>query len=197
MHAEFTINAVCTGNICRSPAMERLLALLFRQDPGILVISGGTYAHDGWDMQSPMKKRVAAYGAETEGFVAEQVTPQTIEDSDLILAATRVHIQDMLAEVPGARARMFTIREFGRLLEGITTDDITGSVGEDAATADMLAALVSLADQARDRSASAGRDDDVVDPYMLPEDVYDESFRQISEPIEALAELLDLGDRLQ
>ncbi len=184
----YTLLTVCTGNICRSPAMERLLAHHFSGEEGIRVHSGGTYAHDGEDMQPPMKQRVADYGAETEGFVAEQLTPQMVRGSDLILTATREHVEDILADVPEAEDRTFTVREFGRLLSSVDAGRIAEAVGEGAAVPERLAALVPLVAAQRRGASSAGREDDVVDPYMLPEDIYDESFRQLREPIEALAE---------
>lgn len=192
MSSPFTILTVCTGNICRSPAMERLLAHLLRDESDVQVISGGTYAHDGEDMQGPMKKRVADYGADAENFVAEQVTAAMIRRSDLILAATRVHVADMLAEVPEAEDRMFTHPEFGRLLESISAEDLQEAAGENASVTEQLTALIPLLQQERDRTGQATRDDDVVDPYMLPDSVFDESFRQIREPIETLGERLEL-----
>ena len=96
-------------------------------------------------------------------------------------------MEDILADVPEAEDRTFTLREFGRLLSAVDTSQIAETVGQDAAVADRLAALVPLVAQRR-TGAAAGRQDDVVDPYMLPDDVYDESFRQLREPIEALVE---------
>ncbi|GFZ76540.1 arsenate reductase/protein-tyrosine-phosphatase family protein [Nesterenkonia alkaliphila] len=189
MSAQFTILTVCTGNICRSPAMERLLAHLFRDEPGIEVISGGTYAHDGEDMQEPMKRRIAEYGAETADFTAEQVTPEMIDRADLILAATGVHVRDMLAEVPQAREKIFTHIKFGHLLEDV------GQAAQGGSTVEKLAALVTVLDRAR-REAGAADEEDVVDPYMLPESVFDESFQQIREPVEKLAEVLGLQEQL-
>lgn len=168
------------------------MAHLVGGEPGIEVISGGTYAHSGEDMQPPMKRILKDYGADTKDFVAEQVTPEMIQRADLILAATRVHVADMLDQVPDAQARMFTHPEFGRLLDSVDREDIESAVGPEAAVADQLAALVPLLDQARGPHGTAGRDDDVVDPYMLPDSVYRETFRQIREPIEALGNLLYL-----
>lgn len=168
------------------------MAHLVGGQPGIEVISGGTYAHSGEDMQPPMKRILKDYGADTQDFVAEQVTPEMIGRADLILAATRVHVEDMLDQVPDAQERMFTHPEFGRLLESVEREDIEKSVGEDAAVADQLAGLVPLLDQARELNGTASRDDDVVDPYMLPDAVYRETFRQIREPIETLGHLLSL-----
>lgn len=185
----YTLLTVCTGNICRSPAMERLLSHHLEEE-GVRVHSGGTHAHDGEDMQSPMKERVSEYGADAQDFVADQLTPQMVRDADLIVTATRVHVEDILADVPEAEDRTFTIREFGRLLSAVDTGQITEAVGQDASVADRLAALVPLVAQQRTGAAAAGRQDDVVDPYMLPEDVYDESFRQLREPIDALVDAL-------
>ncbi|WP_300342756.1 low molecular weight phosphatase family protein [Nesterenkonia sp.] len=185
----FVILTVCTGNICRSPAMERLLAQLFVQDPAVEVRSGGTHAHDGEDMQEPMKRRVADYGADAEGFVAQQVTAEMVAQADLILAATAVHVEDMLAEVPSAAERMFTIGEFGRLLDSLPEEELA-AVRSESGTAGQLAALTAAAHRARSRGAESSCEDDVVDPYMLPESVYDEAFRQIREPVETLGRIL-------
>ncbi|WP_033420056.1 hypothetical protein [Nesterenkonia alba] len=188
MAEPYTILAVCTGNICRSPAMERLLAQVFADDADVEVISAGTFAHQGWDMQDPMKERVAAYGADTGGFVAQQVTETMIREADLILTATGEHIADMAAEVPAAREKMFTLPEFGRLIAETEPDHLP-----QGPASEQLAALVAVAGRARTETPSAQADDDVVDPYMLPDDVYDASFGQIREPIETLARLLNRG----
>lgn len=195
MTQDFTVLTVCTGNICRSPAMERLFAHVFADaaQEGLRVHSGGTYAHDGEDMQPPMKQRVADYGADADDFTARQVTAAMVEEADLILTATREHLEDVTAEVPGARARAFTIREVGRLAEHLGREAVRAQlrdvVGEGATQRDRIAAVVPLLDQARQDAGRPGPDADVVDPYMLPDDVYDESFQQIIGPIEALAEV--------
>ncbi|MDS2172030.1 low molecular weight phosphatase family protein [Nesterenkonia sp. CL21] len=196
MTQDFTVLTVCTGNICRSPAMERLFVQVFADaaEEGLRVHSGGTYAHDGEDMQPPMKQRVADYGADADDFTARQVTAAMVEEADLILTATREHLEDVTAEVPGARARAFTVREVGRLAEHLGRDAVRAQlrdvVGEGATQRDRIAAVVPLLDRARQDAGRPGPDDDVVDPYMLPEDVYDESFQQIIGPIEVLAEVI-------
>lgn len=164
---------------------------VFSAEPQVRVISAGTHAHDGEDMQSPMKKRVADYGADVEDFTAEQLSGQMIADADLILAATRVHVEDMIVEVPEAAQRIFTLPEFGRLVRSLEPSALREAAGAEAAVAQKLAALVPLADRAREQATSDG-EDEIVDPYMLPESVYDESFRQIREPVEELASALGL-----
>lgn len=174
--------------------MERLLVQLFHDQPDIEVTSGGTYAHDGEDMQEPMKQRVADYGADVDGFSAQQVTPAAIKSADLILSATRVHIEDMAAEVPEARERMFTLPEFARLLQSMDRAGLDDAAGGDRSPAQTLAALVPQLDHARRSAGAATREDDVVDPYMLPESVYDTSFGQIRDSVEAMAQALRLSE---
>ncbi|GAB3842458.1 arsenate reductase/protein-tyrosine-phosphatase family protein [Nesterenkonia populi] len=182
MAEQFSILAVCTGNICRSPAMERLLAHMFAADEDVEVASGGTFAHSGWDMQPGTRERLRAAGADTDGFVAEQTTPRMLREADLILGATREHVRDMLTDAPEAGPRTFTVRHFGRILAHIEEGELP-----EGSSAERLKALVALADQRRDRAGSLRGEDDVVDPYMLPEDVYDQAFDEICEPLEALA----------
>ncbi len=184
-----TILTVCTGNICRSPAMERILRQQLGEDPGITIHSGGLAAHDGEDMQPPMKRRVRQYGADSEDFTARQVTSDMLEEADLILAATREHIQDMIAAVPECAGRVFTVPELGDLLTELDVDGLPGL--EAGSAAGRLGALVPALDAARsDRERQAGTADDVVDPYMLPDEVYDEAFEQIRVPLETLGDLV-------
>lgn len=184
--------AVCTGNICRSPAMERLLDQTFGAEPDVTVISAGTYAHVGEDMQPQMKKRVAAYGPDVNDFAAEQATAAMVESSELILSATQVHLDDILAEVPAAGERSFTLPQFGRLLQHLSPEQAAEVADQSTPVADRLVALVPMVAQARRQQTAPGEEDEIVDPYMLPESVFDESFRQIREPIEALSRALEL-----
>jgi protein-tyrosine phosphatase len=76
---------VCTGNICRSPAVERLLAAglgaAYRgRDtgglaPAIEVASAGTGGMVGWPMPDEMAALVASRGVDPTGFEARQLTP--------------------------------------------------------------------------------------------------------------------------
>ncbi|HIW98593.1 MAG TPA: hypothetical protein H9871_00450 [Candidatus Nesterenkonia stercoripullorum] len=184
----FTVLTVCTGNICRSPAMERLLRYQFGEETGIRIHSGGLAAHDGEDMQPPMKQRVREYGADSEDFTARQITSDMLEEADLILAATRDHVQDMISAVPDAAERTFTVPELGELLAQIDVESLPRDASSPAET---LSAVVTAVEAVRsDQGRQERTADDVVDPYMLPEGVYDEAFEQIRGPLEAL------GDRV-
>ncbi|WP_258933626.1 hypothetical protein [Nesterenkonia pannonica] len=183
----FSILAVCTGNICRSPAMERLLAHMFAEEDSVIVRSAGTFAHSGWDMQPGTRQRLEWAGAATDGFVAEQTTPQMLRGADLILGATREHVRDMLADAPEAAPRTFTVRHFGRITAHIQDDELPSAGCRRPAEG---------AGRPRRRPARSdrpsGEESDVVDPYMLPEDVYDQAFDEICEPLGRLAEKLGM-----
>lgn len=215
MTQDFTVLMVCTGNICRSPAMERLWAHMFADavSAGVQVHSGGTHAHTGEDMQPLMKQRLIAHGAQAEGFVAQQVTAAMVEQADLILTATELQSAYITGEVPAAGDRTFRIRELGGLLQSMDPTAFQQSLGERSSDEgspggvspgevsterDRFSALVPQLIQKRStvpmggggpagrRERNGGGDLDVVDPYMLGHEVYDETFAQIIEPLEGL-----------
>jgi protein-tyrosine phosphatase len=110
---------VCTGNICRSPFIERLLQLRLDQrwldegglderrpgrdgsDRTILVHSAGTGALTGWAMEGNGRRRSSvAHGGDPAGFRARALTPALIAESDLVLTATRTHRGKGGSDVP-------------------------------------------------------------------------------------------------
>ena len=60
---------VCTGNTCRSPAVERLLAAR----TGLTVRSAGTHAEPGAQVSAPMARLLHDCGIATEGFAARLI----------------------------------------------------------------------------------------------------------------------------
>ena len=122
MADEARILIVCTGNICRSPFIERLLQhQLDQRRPGsgqrILVHSAGTGALVG----SPMDQRAAAqlveHGGDPAGFRARDLTPDLIAESALVLTATREHRGKVAVMYPKALRQVFTLCDFADLVE--------------------------------------------------------------------------------
>jgi len=58
----FSILTVCTGNVCRSPAVERLLST--ELGPTVQVSSAGTHALVGHPISQPMAALLTASGIE-------------------------------------------------------------------------------------------------------------------------------------
>jgi protein-tyrosine phosphatase len=174
----FRILCVCTGNICRSPAAERLLAS--RLGPEVEVSSAGTYALVGQPVSAPMDALVAGAGADPSGFAARRLTERLLQPVDLVLALTRAHRGDAVELWPKAVRRAFTLKEFARLLEEMGPAALPGG-----GPAERLHAAVPLASSRRHLVADA-RSDDVVDPYRQPVEVYAEAFADIERAVAAI-----------
>lgn len=169
---------VCTGNICRSPAVERLLQA--RLGDGVSVSGAGTgaWAVAGQPMSPEMAALVRGAGVDPDGCSARVLTAAMIRESDLVLPLTAEHRRQVLHEVPAALRRTFTLLELAaiageiRFLEGDTV-------------AARLRNLIELA-PAR-RAAVSSHVVDVPDPYGLGPEVYAESFAMISHAVDTLA----------
>src|SRR5690349_1929440 len=110
----FRVLFVCIGNVCRSPVGERLLAARLPGDR-FEIGSAGVGAMVGYAMSKYAAAELQGYGGNPSGFAARQLTPELIEDADLIMTATRELRSQVLSEQPGALRRTFTILEFAAL----------------------------------------------------------------------------------
>lgn len=178
MTASFTILTVCTGNICRSPAAERLLAAALW--PEVRVVSAGTQALEGHPVEPAMAALMIGDGISPAGFAARQVTRDDIAAADLVLALTRDHRSRLVRLVPASLRRCFTLLEFARIVAVPGFPTIDGTTGE----------------RLRDAVAQAGRrrstgtvihDDDVPDPYRLGQEAFDEAYGLISAAVKQIA----------
>ena len=124
MGHEARILVVCTGNICRSPFIERLLQhQLDERRPGsdraVLVHSAGTGALTGSAMDERAAAQLVAHGGDPSGFRARDLTPDLIAGSDLVLTATRAHRGTVSAMYPKVLRQVFTFRDFADLVAGV------------------------------------------------------------------------------
>lgn len=168
--SRFTILAVCTANICRSPAME----ILFRQrlDPDRFEI--GSAGVQGW-RDSPVDSMVVLelerLGARADGFSSRPLDEEITQSADLILTATREHRSYVLARHPEALRRTFTLREFAELVR-----DDDGATSPDA-----------LVDRAYRRRSEASDDLDLADPYRRPPAIHRAIADQIDDAVNVIA----------
>jgi protein-tyrosine phosphatase len=174
------ILTVCTGNICRSPFLERALQHELDQSwgPGAVeVFSGGTGALAGHAMEDQALSLLAAQGYSADGFRAQHLTPDLVARADLVLTATRAHRGKVAALHPRALRYVFAFREFADLLSGVPDQDLR-MPGESAR--DHVTRVVALAlSQRGTRPPLDDHDADIVDPYRRPPEVFDEMTRQI------------------
>jgi protein-tyrosine phosphatase len=193
------ILAVCTGNICRSPAVERLLAARLGAAyrgraagglaPAIEVGSAGTAAVVGAPMTASMAELVTRAGGDASRFVARQLTPSLVREADLVLTLTRRHRAAVVELVPAALRRTFTLRELARLALRVDPAKLPGT---GATTADRVAALLPLAAASRNGggAARASADDDVVDPYGGDDALYARSFEQLLPAVQTIVSVV-------
>lgn len=168
-----TVLAVCTGNVCRSPAVETLLRSVL--DPTVTVGSAGIHALVGRPIAEPMAELLTAGGfPPPPEFAARQLTPDLVERADLILALTPDHRARVVEWVPSAVRRTVTVAELGRLSSTLPPGSVFGQ--DDAAR---LATLVPAALLERPHHVGRHHDDEVIDPYRRSADTYRRSYDQI------------------
>src|SRR6476469_6254579 len=116
------ILTVCTGNVCRSPYLERALQTELDRSwgPGeVEVTSGGTGALAGDPVDEGSRVIMDRLGYPAEGFVARTLLPEHVESADLVLTATRAHRGKVATLHPRALRYVFAFREFADLLGGV------------------------------------------------------------------------------
>jgi protein-tyrosine phosphatase len=190
----FRILFVCTGNICRSAAAERLTRLHLENALGggagrVQAASAGTRAVVGAPVHPDTARVVSALGGEVEGFSARQLHRTMLVEADLVLTMTTEHRTTALGLEPRALSRTFTLREAADLV-GLVTD------APDRPAEDHPRSLAQRMAAARSRRGR-GAADDITDPINRPAEIH----REVAEAVSAClrpvlrAVVADLRDR--
>mgnify|MGYP001607723255 CR=1 FL=1 len=185
------ILAVCTGNICRSPAVERLLAA--RLGPGYAVASAGTRALVGSPIDTQIVRLLGAAHVSAAGFSARQLTSDLVREADLVLTLKREHRSAVVRLAPAALRTTFTLRELGRLL---TVADLAHLPTDPQARVAELAARARAARADASARPATPEDDDVVDPYGGDGPMFLRAWEELVPPVTTLVGALrgGLGD---
>jgi protein-tyrosine phosphatase len=163
------ILAVCTGNLCRSPVVERLFRVgVTTRWPSatsaLPVASAGTAAALGQRMPDAFAARLRSIGAGTAPhapFTPRQVTSEMLDGAELVITATRAHRAAVVELHPRAVRYTFTLRELARLAATLPP-------GDRAPLEPVLRLQVFVAAAAGARGSFVPgdpREDDVPDPY--------------------------------
>jgi protein-tyrosine-phosphatase len=117
---------VCSGNTCRSPLAEAFTReLLAKQGiDGFEVGSAGTFAENGGRASSGALGVARENGLDLESFVSRRLTPEILEEVDLVLVMEPGHRSGVLGISPKADMKTFLLGE------------LAGAKGADAAVAD-------------------------------------------------------------
>ena len=162
-----SIVVVCTGNVCRSPYIERRL----RQElagTAIQVTSAGTRGLVGRDMDAGSRELLDRAGADVRGFAARELTAEIVGSADLVLAAAREHRSAAARLHPAALNRVQTLRDLADLLEGVTPGDVV-SLG---ARGDWVRQVVAAAAARRPLVPARQETVDITDPIGASPDVF-------------------------
>ncbi|MFP7761479.1 low molecular weight phosphatase family protein [Marisediminicola sp. LYQ85] len=178
------ILVVCTGNICRSPMAERVLAAkLERAGVATVVTSAGTHALVGAPMTDQARALTEKLGAPGADHRARLLTADLVASADLVLTATREHRHAVVSLHPRAARFAFTLRQFARLVDDVEFD---GSGVHDGPT------LVTEAAALRGLVAPPATPelDDIVDPYRRSQAVYDEAAEAVDAAVTTIVTAL-------
>lgn len=181
--------AVCTGNICRSAyvqhALQAQLSGLLGGREDAVVTSAGTGPNQALTVPGPLlghapSRRVRAALA---AHRPQQLTARTLQDQDLVLAATDDHLEEVLREDPGAVHRTFTVLGVGTLLRE-HGEAVAAAVPPGAGVAALVAALAELRAELITRGEQP--DADLPDPFRGP----DEGYAAMADAVWPVVELL-------
>lgn len=175
---------VCTGNVCRSPYAERLLAHRLEQvRPGTFeVASAGTGALVGAAVDPGSGRILDGLGVAHADFAARQITEVMLDDVDLVIPLTVEHRAGVLSYAPRLLKRCFTLKELARLIDAAQarqpwTERLAGLRTPEERWAAIPAHLAGE----RGRSRAPEGADDVADPYRQS----DKHFRVMADDIDA------------
>ncbi len=158
-----TILFVCTGNTCRSAMAEALLKHMLKENgfEDIKIMSAGIYAWEG-DKASPGAAEVLKeMGIDVAEHNSALLTPELIEEADLVLTMTSNHKRAVLDMCPEAGKKVHTLREY--------VSDQNGEIH-------------------KFRDNRGGADHDIKDPYGQSVDIYRESAKEIEKYLNMLVE---------
>jgi protein-tyrosine phosphatase len=156
---------VCTANICRSPAAQRLLAA--RLGPQIEFSSRGTRSVPGAPICEVSANWVLMNGGAAAGHTSRQLQLADVRAATLILTASQHQRAKVIELRPSAQVRTFTLTQAARIAQWRGAAIRDGM--PDADLPDRLLWLAEELDAYRGAAARPGPDDvpdDLPDPHQ-------------------------------
>lgn len=129
---------VCTGNTCRSPMAEVLLA---DRLPELTVSSAGLATVAGLPASIGAIDAMDAMGLNLDYHRSRQLSSYLLADADLVLCMSNSHKETILSALPEMTDKVFTLGEYAGMPQDIA-DPFGGDSEEYTACAEQLADLI-------------------------------------------------------
>ena len=195
----FGVLAVCTGNICRSPQIEKLLRARVPIAFGRLSIdafavsSAGTHASDGDTMDPYAADEAARLGIHISGqHRARRLHKRQLERVDLVLGAERRHRDEAAKLLRRRSAIAFTVVEFALIVEHLAASgaERVAPLAADGFAAFMRRVVAAAHDARAEALPRAAITLDLPDPHRYGPEVYRRSADTIDDYVTRIAAAL-------
>jgi len=106
---------VCTGNSCRSVMAEGIMRSLLQRAgmESVQVESAGVFAINGMGSTHETQRVLLDAGIDATGHRARALTPQMVQDADLVLVMEPFHAEEILQRVPSAKGKLHLLKPYG------------------------------------------------------------------------------------
>lgn len=112
---------ICTGNTCRSPMAEGLLREKVRAaglTGKVKIFSAGLAGYEAAPASNGAREAMSRRGLDLEAHQSRLLEPEYVQASDLVLTMTAAHKRAVVARVPVAADKTYSLAEYA----GETTD---------------------------------------------------------------------------
>lgn len=183
-----SILVVCTGNVCRSPYIERRLQHELDTTWGagaVRVHSAGTGALAGHPMDQSSSTLLERLGVRIADFVARDITRDLIAESSLVLTATRAHRTAVTRMHPRALRTTHALRDLAHLAPGVELPS------PDVSPQEWFDTLVPRLAARRGVDAPLAEDQaDIVDPFRQGPEVFERMAAEVEAGLPAIMRVL-------
>ena len=128
----FHVLLVCSGNTCRTAMAEGTLRKMLRDhaQPDVEVSSAGTLGFEGAPATPEAVTVAAEAGVDISGHRSSALTPERIDEADLILGMAEHHVDEVTDLVPGADDKTFLLSAYAGRGDEDVPDPIGGDLDE-------------------------------------------------------------------